>query len=75
LFPGVSVDGDTEQVLGGAVEPAAQLSATELVYPFSALAVPLNAVVCPTKTVCGELETDIWKSGVMTRLNCQMPRP
>jgi hypothetical protein len=59
LLAGVRVDGDGVQVLGGALEPAIQLSAMELVYPFNALAVPLNAAVCPTKSVIGELETVI----------------
>ena len=62
-------------VLGGAVVPEEQLSVTVLVYPFRALMLPLKVAVCPMKTVSGEFETDKLKSGVITRLNCQMPRP
>jgi hypothetical protein len=75
LFSGVRVFGDGVQLLGGGVEPAVQLSVTELVYPFNAVIVPLKVVVWPRKMLPTELETVIWKSGVMTRLNCQMPRP
>jgi hypothetical protein len=62
-------------VLGGAVAPAIQLKVTELVYPLRALAVPLKVVVCPRKAVCGEFEIASSKSGIITRLNCQIPRP
>ncbi len=72
---GVNAEGDAEQVLGGAVAPAIQLKVSELAYPLSALAVPLKVAVCPEKAVCGEFETEISKSGVITKLNCQMPRP
>jgi hypothetical protein len=75
LFAGVSVIGDGVHVLGGAVVPAAQLSVTELVYPFSALAVPLNVAVCPANVLWVELLIARLKSGVSTRLNCQIPRP
>jgi len=75
FVPGVSVDGAGVQLAGAAVTPAAQLKVTELVYPFRAMADPLNVAFCPTEMVCGELETASWKSGVATRLNCQIPRP
>jgi hypothetical protein len=58
LVAGVREDGAGVQVLGGAVDPAMQLRVTEFVYPFVALAVPLNVAVCPANTVSGELETD-----------------
>jgi hypothetical protein len=71
----VKLAGDGVQVLGDAVVPAVQLRVTELVYPFTAVIVPLKDAVCPTKAVSGVFETENWKSGVITRLNCQMPRP
>ena len=75
LLPGVSVTGDGLHVLGGAVFPEAQLNVTVLVYPFNPFTVPLNNAVCPAKTVSDGLETDKVNSGVITRLNSQMPRP
>ena len=74
-FAGVIVEGDGVQVLGGAVVPAMQVSVTELVYPLSALAVPLNVAVAPANTLWLGLEIDSSKVGVRIRLNCQMPRP
>jgi hypothetical protein len=74
-FAGVRVEGDGVQVLGGAVVPAIQVSVTELVYPLSALAVPLNVAVAPANTLWLGLEIDNSKVGVRIRLNCQMPRP
>jgi hypothetical protein len=61
--------------LGGLVEPAAQLKVTELLYPFTAVTVPLNVGVVPLKAVSGVFETAIWKSGAAIRLNCHTPRP
>jgi hypothetical protein len=71
----VKLAGDGLQVLGGAFVPAVQLSVTELVYPFTADIVPLKADVCPAKVVSGVFEAENQKSGVITRLNCHMPRP
>ena len=56
--PGVSVDGDIAQALGGAVVPATQLKVTELAYPLTALINPLNVPDSPEKTVTGEFETE-----------------
>jgi hypothetical protein len=75
LLAGVKLAGDGLQVLGGAVVPAVQLSATELLYSFTADIVALKADVCPAKAVSGVFETENQKSGVITRLNCHMPRP
>ena len=75
LLVGVKLAGDGLQVLGGAFAPAVQLSVTELVYPFTADVVPLKPDVCPAKAVSGVFETENQKSGVITRLNCHMPRP
>jgi hypothetical protein len=58
LVPGVSVDGEGAHVLGGAVLPETQLSVTELVYPFNAVAVPLNVAFCPANNVCGEFDIE-----------------
>jgi hypothetical protein len=75
LLAGVKLAGDGVQVLGGAVAPAVQLSVTELVYPLTADIVPLKADVWPAKAVSGVFETENQKSGVITRLNCHIPRP
>ena len=63
------------QGLGGLVEPAVQLNATELLYPFTAVTVPLKVGVIPAKAVSGVFETAIWKSGAASRSNCHTPRP
>jgi hypothetical protein len=58
LDEGVSVSGDGEHTLGGAVAPATQLRVTELVYPLSAVTVPLKVAVFPAKTLNVEWATD-----------------
>jgi hypothetical protein len=35
----------------------------------------VKVAVPPAEIVSGELVTEIWKSGVVARSNCQMPRP
>jgi len=63
------------QFSGGFVAPAAQLTFTLLLYPFSAEIVLFKAAVCAAKTVNGLLPTLIWKSGVVIKFHSQMPRP
>jgi hypothetical protein len=58
--PGVSTEGEIAQVLGGAVAPvpvpATQFMVTLLVYPLTAVAVPLKTAVWAENAVSGELE-------------------
>src|SRR4051812_15324004 len=72
---GVRVSGEGEHTLGGEVDPATQLSATEVAYPLRAVTVPFKVAVRPANVVRGVLASDISKSGVITRLNSHMPRP
>ena len=72
---GVRLAGPGVQGLGGPVVPAVQLSATELLYPFTAVTVPVKVGVVPAKAMMFGFETAIWKSGVATRSNCHTPRP
>jgi hypothetical protein len=72
---GVKLGGFGVHGLGGLVAPAVQLNATELLYPFTAVTVPLNVGVVPAKTVRGVFGTTIWKSGAVIKSNCQIPRP
>jgi hypothetical protein len=58
FLPGVNVEGDGVHVVGGGVIPDVQLNATELLYPLSAVALPLKIADCPTETVCGEFEIE-----------------
>ena len=75
LDAGVRVTGEGEQTLGAALAPAAQVKVIELAYPFSAVIVPVNTAVYVGNAVNVAFATDIWKSGVTTRLNSHMPRP
>lgn len=50
---GVTLLGFGVQVVGGA---PVQLSATELLYPFTAVNVPVNVADCEGKMVCVPLE-------------------
>jgi hypothetical protein len=45
-------------VLGGAVAPAVQVRVKESAYPFTAVAAPFNAAVCPENEVSGEFEIE-----------------
>jgi hypothetical protein len=58
LLAGVKLTGEGLHVLGGAVVLAEQLNVTELAYPFTAVIVPLNAALCPAKTVSGVFDTE-----------------
>jgi len=56
LLAGISGDCGMLHVAGGAVEPATQVSATELPYPLMLEIVPLKAAAWLGKTVSGVLE-------------------
>jgi hypothetical protein len=75
LEAGVKLEGLGVHGLGGFVDPAAQLNVTELLYPFTAVTVPLKTGVVPAKAVRVAFGTAIWKSGVASKSNCQTPRP
>ena len=56
---GVRLTGFGVHGLGGLDDPAEQLNATELLYPFSAVIVPLKLAEVPGKAVSGVFETAI----------------
>jgi hypothetical protein len=56
---GVRLAGFGIQGLGAPEEPAVQLNATELLYPFRAVMVPLKFAKVPRKAVSGVFETEI----------------
>ncbi len=72
---GVKLSGFGVHGLGGLVDPGVQLKVIELLYPFTAIMVPLNVGVVPENAVSGVFETAISKSGVAIKLNCHTPRP
>src|ERR1700728_1112625 len=72
---GVRTEGLGVQGVGGFEEPAMQLNSTVLLYPFTAVTVPLKVAVDPGSTLSGVLETSISKFGVASKLNCHTPRP
>jgi hypothetical protein len=72
---GVKLAGLGVHGLGGLVEPAVQLKVTELLYPFTAVTVPLKVGVVPAKAVIVEVGISVWKSGTAIKSNCHTPRP